>query len=588
MMMRLRKDGEEGVVLVTVLLVSMIMLIIVAGSIAYAVGSQPISRRDQDWNAALSAAEAGLDDYLFRLNENDQYYIYSASNLPTDGNQAFTTWVNVPNAGTQASFRYTADTSFLTSQGAIILTATGRSRNATRTIQATLRRRSFIDYLYFTDYETKDPAAYDTAAGDDYTPTQAQTYCSKRYYEGRDEAGRVDFVGDTDGNSCTTISFNSNDTINGPLHSNDAIRIVGSPTFAGDVTTSYQPASGNRWINGGSATPSFKPGDPKYAAALTMPPSNTAVKTEADKALGGTGCLFTGPTSITLNAAGTMTVVSPFTKATATDHNNCVGGTLAAPATQALPANGVVYVQNVPSSTSDSNYTAACITSTQLNAGTSTSAVTVQHPLGYPEKNDITTYPCTTGDVFLKGTLKGRLTIAADNNVEVVDNVQYQGGTGGSDILGLVANNFVEIYHPVDLQTGASQPASQSWCDGNYVEYPNNSNNWYCNLDLPGGSNAFRGPIVQAGILAVQHSFRAQNYQYGDDTPLSTINVTGAIAQKYRGIVTLINVSGYGKNYNYDQRLKYQSPPHFLNPIAAAWKIATWVEQKPAYAWNAP
>ena len=27
-------------------------------------------------------------------------------------------------------------------------------------MQATLRRRSFIDYLYYTDYETLDPALY--------------------------------------------------------------------------------------------------------------------------------------------------------------------------------------------------------------------------------------------------------------------------------------------------------------------------------------------------------------------------------------------------------------------------------------------
>ena len=82
MLKRPRKDDEDGVVLVTVLLLSMIMLIIVAGTMAYALGSQPISRRDQDWNAALAAAEAGLDDYLFRLNENDQYYLYSATTCP--------------------------------------------------------------------------------------------------------------------------------------------------------------------------------------------------------------------------------------------------------------------------------------------------------------------------------------------------------------------------------------------------------------------------------------------------------------------------------------------------------------------------
>ncbi len=397
--MKLRRgpNEEDGVVMVTVLLVSMVMMTLVAGSIAYALGSQPISRRDQDWNAALSAAEAGLDDYLFRLNENDQYSLYSSSNLPPDGNQAFTTWVNVPSSGGNAQFRYTVNSSFLTSQGAIIVTATGRSRNATRTIQATVRRHSFIDYLYFTDYETTDPALYPTGSNSN-SSAWAQTNCALHYYEGRNS-------------SCTDINFADGDTINGPLHTNDALLICGAPQFLGAVTTSWQPSSGNRWRANGSGsctpnTPSFKPGDPKFAQPLTMPPNNVTIKADADKSLGGTGCLFTGPTSITLNSAGTMTVVSPFTKATATTTNNCVGGTRATPSTQALPANGVIYVQNVPSGASDPNYTASCITSTQLSTGSTTSSTTVQHPLGYPQKDDITTYGCTKGDVFVSGTLE--------------------------------------------------------------------------------------------------------------------------------------------------------------------------------------
>ena len=40
------------------------------------------------------------------------------------------------------------------------LASTGRVGNAARTIRATLRRRNFLDYLYFTDYETVDPASY--------------------------------------------------------------------------------------------------------------------------------------------------------------------------------------------------------------------------------------------------------------------------------------------------------------------------------------------------------------------------------------------------------------------------------------------
>ena len=188
MMMRLRKDAEDGVVLVTVLLLTMIMMIIVAGTLAYAIGSQPLSRRDQDYSSALSAAEAGLDDYLFRLNENDQYYLYNATTAPPDGNQAFNTWVSVPDSGAASAtctasansnipcFRYSVDTTNLTAQGAIIISSTGRSRNVTRTIQATLRRHAFIDYLYFTDYETTDPAAY--VSSDYYTPAEAQTYCA--------------------------------------------------------------------------------------------------------------------------------------------------------------------------------------------------------------------------------------------------------------------------------------------------------------------------------------------------------------------------------------------------------------------------
>ena len=37
---------------------------------------------------------------------------------------------------------------------------TGRSRDETRTILATLRRQNFLDFIYFTHFETLDPAAY--------------------------------------------------------------------------------------------------------------------------------------------------------------------------------------------------------------------------------------------------------------------------------------------------------------------------------------------------------------------------------------------------------------------------------------------
>jgi hypothetical protein len=569
---RLRRDGEEGIVMVTVLLVSMVMLLIVSGSIAYSLGSQPISKHDQDWNAALAAAQAGLDDYLYRLNANDQYYLYSSSNAPPDGNQAFSHWVDVPDSGSAGQFRYAADTTYLAAQGAIILTSTGRAGHATRTIQATVRRHAFIDYLYFTDYETTDPAAYPTASNSNNS-AWAQTNCALHFYESRDS-------------TCTDINFLPGDVINGPLHTNDAMLICGTPTFSAAVETSWTGSGGTLWRNNPSGScggnPSFLTGYPKYADPLTMPPNNVAIRADADKSEFGTGCLFTGPTSITLNAAGTMTVVSPFTKTTATTTNNCTGGTLASPSTQALPANGVVYVQNVPSSASDPNYSASCITSTQLSSGSTTSAAVVQHPLGYPQVNDITPYGCMNGDVFIKGTLKGRLTVAADNNIDIIGNLSYQGGSGGSDLLGLIANNYVEVYHPVDSSNSSS---GQTYCDGSYIS---SNGTYYCNLKLPGAATAFDNPVINAAILAVAHSFRVQNYALGEDNPLGTLTIYGAIAQKYRGLVSILGTSGYVKSYSYDSRLKYQSPPRFLSPVAASWQIVTWIEQAPAYAWSAP
>ena len=588
---------EDGVALITVLLLTVVMFGLVSSSLAYSIGSQNLSRRDQNWNAALAAAEAGLDDYIFRLNENDNYWIYDDVTAPPDGNLAFDTWVDVPGPANEGSYRYDVDTSSLVTQGAVTVTATGRVGNATRSVQATVRRRSFLDFLYFTDLETKDPALYTTSGGlDDYTPAQAQTYCAKRYYEGRDIAGRSDFAGDTDGNTCSEISFNDYDTINGPLHSNDALRVCGDPDFNGDTSTTWDDPTGRGWwpwpSGGCGSNPVFKPGDPELADVLTMPPTNASLKAETNAGEGG--CLFTGPTSLYLKNNGTMDVLSPLTRV-----SNCWTGTSLFSTSKGsnsqpvvnmpIPTNGVIYVQSVPTSSSDPNYTNGCpwtgTTSTtgRTAVGQATGSPYRRHPLGYPQDNDVTAYGCLSGDVFLRGSLSGQLTIAADNNAVVVGNTTYAGGTGGTDILGLIANNYIEVYHPVRTDSSGSWGST---CDGG-----GNGSYQGCSLKIPVtntakptsmGSQAFRNPTINAALLTLLHSFRAQNYQYGT-TNVGTLNVTGAIAQKYRGIVTLIGTSGYGKNYVYDQRLKYTSSPHFLEPVAAAWNIATWVEEKPVY-----
>ncbi len=524
------RPDERGVALITVLVALMVMIGLALTIVEYAATSRTVSRNDQNWNAALNAAEAGVDDYLFHLNENSNYSEHSATNLPADGNRAFVQFVAVPGGSTRSTFTYTPDTSKLTVDGTITLTATGRVGTSERTIQAVLRRRNFLDYLYFTDYETQDPASY---TGSPFTPAAALRNCAFHYYAGRNS-------------SCNEIVFVTADTIRGPLHTNDAIKICGNPNFLGTTSTSWNPASGKRWRdNCPTSNPTFATsGDPSYQGALALPPSNSALKSQTTAATGG--CLYTGPTRIRLLASGQMTVNSPFSQNT---RNGCPTN-----GTGPLPRNGVIYAQNVPSAATDANFTAGCPYSVSGRA----------HPLGLPIAGDITPYGCRNGDVFIEGTLKGQLTVGADNNIDITWNLQYQDGTNGRDLLGLIANNYVEIWHPVNCTSGRLASCNLD------VNFPNETRR----------NARFTNPTVQAAMLSVLHGVRVQNWNIG--APLGALGIDGSIGQRYRGAVGTTSggavVTGYTKAYRYDRRLKYLAPPKFIDPVASAWNIAIWKE----------
>jgi hypothetical protein len=41
-------------------------------------------------------------------------------------------------------------------------------------------------------------------------------------------------------------------------------------------------------------------------------------------------------------------------------------------------------------------------------------------------------------------------------------------------------------------------------------------------------------------------------------------------------------VTGYSKDYNYNDTLRYREPPYFVNPTEAAWRVVRQNEQVPA------
>ena len=77
---------------------------------------------------------------------------------------------------------------------------------------------------------------------------------------------------------------------------------------------------------------------------------------------------------------------------------------------------------------------------------------------------------------------------------------------------------------------------------------------------------------IDAAILALDNSFYVDNYNCGS---VGTLTVHGSIAQKYRGAVATGTQSGaatgYVKNYNYDERLKFNIPPYLFNLQNTSW-----------------
>ena len=145
------------------------------------------------WNQALMAADSGVADYLARLNANDNYWLTTdcsntAMQAPTTpvvcgwGAGTSIGWLLLVPGGEGAQFHYEVSNTATPVSGTIVLTSTGRMVGETRTVQVRLRRGGFGEFLYYTVYETIDPAD-ESEYG--LNNTDAQAKCSQYYWAGR-------------------------------------------------------------------------------------------------------------------------------------------------------------------------------------------------------------------------------------------------------------------------------------------------------------------------------------------------------------------------------------------------------------------
>ena len=383
-------EVDGGWAMLTVLFATLIMTAFAMVAADLASNRQGASRHEQDFQGADQAALAGVDDYIARLQTDPNYFVQGNQD-PT--NAAFSGFTPIPGGPSAGSFKYSVDTSHAYTTGIVTLTSTGRANRVDRTVTAQLRKSDFLDYMYFTKYETLDPQAYQSAVA-----LPNGTNCAVHRYDGR-------------GSLCSTISFGSFDTLEGPVHSQDTMVFNGSPTFDNEFSTEWQDTAGRYYqcLSGSTCGPSFAEA-PDYGV-VPFPNTNTTLEQYADPSQGGQGCLFQGPTSITLNWGGTMTVLSPETPssfstgACGTANWATVGGV-----TINVPNGQVIYAESPTGSYN-------CITPTGFPYPPSGDTNTATGPSALKPS-------CSHGDVFVKGWLQGRLTIGAANNIYVPGNIR--------------------------------------------------------------------------------------------------------------------------------------------------------------------
>jgi Tfp pilus assembly protein PilX len=577
-------DRGSSVLLVMACLTAMAVFATVALSMS--VGSLKFADRQTSWNQALAAAEAGVADYLSRLNKDDGYWQkVDCTNKALKGSKTGSNtcgWNSSTPAGWQtvtgmpnASFHYDVNTTSTYTNGAVRVTSTGRVDGITRSVDVRLRRGGFGEFLYYTVYETLDPAD-ERSYG--INNTTAATQCTRYDWPTLPTSQRRTSM-------CLDINFITGDVINGPLHTNDAFRVIGTPRFKGTTTTSNPrcrssesgpPPTAYCYVNGGSANPTFERGI-AYRAEIELPTTIGDLRKYVTPGQTPTpGCLYTGQTRIKFlpvsssSAVQQMTVWSKASGQTASPTLNNGCGTKsalasAAGATIPVPQNNLILVQDVPSGQSYPTTSQCKTTSTTHNVGDGLplAGTTGTYPdfdlnLNFAESN------CRYGSAWVEGSLKGRLTIATDNNIIVTNNLTYFGGRTGTDSLGLIAKNSVRVYHPVKC-TRKDDGECDQWAN------------------MAGSKTNIE---IQAAILTLQHSFSVQMYYRG--SPLGSLKLFGSFAQRFRGPVGTNSsggsiASGYLKDYTYDTRLRYAPPPYFLDPVRSGWSQKTFGEVVPRY-----
>jgi hypothetical protein len=589
-------------------------------------GHYPLIEQDVLQHEAYRAMQAGVNDYTSEANSDPDYvlcnaYIYSGTTYTSSSSNNMTlvgspstrnlssglcagpsvgAWTSVPNLATTkgppAWFLYGSPSIYNCTGGtskcpapiwvSMQVVGAAGSTNDMSYDTGTVTfdpQNGFLLNLWWLNYDQQDPASL----GGNFTCT---------YYWANSYALKP---------GCAAVDFITGESLTGNIFSNDSIFISGTPTINGAVSTGDPSCY---FENAGSAPPPCPSPSPSgtYTKALDQPfeqpPTDDAVL-GAVAAQGG--CLYEGPTELQLAQNGSSNTLypttqwginvttpdtpnrgNPGTKASNDADNDTSNSNPCVPDSSGgwvpYPSNGVVFVENCTAGNS------ICNDSTPYN------------PLSFYGTNnsqEFGTYGPTEGDAIVEGTVQGPLTIAAQNDVVIAGNICYQSWANcatapstetTADMLGLIAYNYVEVNHPVTCTNNnngnCNQYSNDAKCPSNEAPMgPGTSLD--CSLD-PGNTGTYPNTgttYIDAAILALNHQFWVNYFDQGN--PMGNLEINGSISEDWRGPVGQFSnndqiTNGYSKQYDYDPRLEYISPPQYLTPGTSSWALGSLSSSK--------
>lgn len=256
------------------------------------------------------------------------------------------------------------------------------------------------------------------------------------------------------------------------------------------------------------------------------------------------------------------------------------------PGTETSSATPVTLVVTRETSTNGTTWTGSTPQFTLAATSTTWALTTAPSATSYfPNVADVTSYGVSNGgqvpgDLYVEGTNAGKLSLLADNDVVVTNNLVNTSDTITADAVNIVAGQYVRNFHPVSCVSTNSDSLSRTdpgFCPNDVTGLPTPNG-------TTGGSNGGFGPThpavqytnlqatgnrtLQAAVFALSGSLTSDNYNRG--VWMGNLLVKGGVYQGHRGVngTQLANSdgtiarTGYLLNYNYvdlrDSNLPYE------------------------------